>query len=119
MFSRKKLIVTTSAILIITALPAFGDWKEDAQAIDISGGEDHTLVLTKDKSVWACGSNGGRAFWRYYFGVLGTGSTEPGLIAKTLIRVLGGDMGTQYLEDINDVDAGWTHSLALDVNDFT
>ena len=27
-------------------------------------------------------------------------------------------MGTTYLQDINDVDAGWTHSLALDVNSF-
>jgi hypothetical protein len=25
---------------------------------------------------------------------------------------------SDYLEDINDIDAGWTHSLALDVNGF-
>ena len=118
MSSRKKLIVTTSAIVIITALPAFGDWKEDARAIDISGGEDHTLILTKDKGAWACGPNGGYAFGRYYYGVLGTGSTDYDLIGKTLIRVHGGDMNmpSGFLEDINDIDAGWMHSLALDVN---
>jgi alpha-tubulin suppressor-like RCC1 family protein len=27
-------------------------------------------------------------------------------------------MDTPYLQDIDDVDAGWTHSLALDVNGF-
>jgi len=113
----KQILVTVSIAVFITNI-AIADWREDAQAIDVSGGEDHTLVLTKDKTVWACGSNGGRAFWRDYFGVLGTGSTEHGLIAKTLIRVRGGDMGTQYLQDIGDIDAGWMHSLALDVNGF-
>ena len=50
-------------------------------------------------------------------GVLGTGSTGAGVIATTLVQVWKGDMNSpsDYLEDINDVDAGWKHSLALDV----
>lgn len=120
MFSRKKLIVTTSAIVIITALPAFGDWKEDARAIDISGGEDHTLILTKDKTVWACGPNGGYAFGQYYYGVLGTGSNVASMIKKSLVQVHKGGMSTptDYIEYIDDIDAGWMHSVALDVNSF-
>jgi len=118
MLSRKKLIVSITLIIIITGLTAFGAWKENAEAIDISGGEDHTLVLTNDKTVWACGPNGGYTFQRYYYGVLGTGSDYWGLAEQTLVRVHDGNMVTAsgYLEEIIDVSAGWKHSLALDVN---
>lgn len=112
--SRTAQIFITVSIVIFVTSSTFADWKEDAEAIDVSGGENHTLVLTKNKTSWACGPNGGPG---PYYGVLGTGSTDAGLIAKTLIRVLGGDMGTQYLQDINDVDAGWKHSLALESYD--
>jgi alpha-tubulin suppressor-like RCC1 family protein len=76
--------------------------------------------LTKDKSVWACGANGGYTFGYYYSGVLGTGSDDDALIENTLIRVWDGEMNTpsDYLENIDDIDAGWEHSLALDVNGF-
>ncbi|GAJ03852.1 unnamed protein product [marine sediment metagenome] len=103
--SRTNQILITVSVIIFSISPSFGDWKENAKAIDISGGENHTLVLTKNKTTWACGPNGSYQYPTYY-GVLGTGSTDPGLIAKTLIRVLAGDMGNQYLQDINDVDAG-------------
>jgi alpha-tubulin suppressor-like RCC1 family protein len=107
------LIVVSFIALSIN--PSFADWREDAKAIDISGGEDHTLVLTTNKWAWTCGPNGGPG---PYYGVLGTGSADPGLIAKTLVRVWDGDMNTpsDYLEDITDIGAGWKHSLALDVN---
>ena len=120
MFSRKKLIAGVLSLIIVVGNVAEADWKEDAQAIDISGGEDHTLVLTADKGPWACGPNGGYAFEQYYYGVLGTGSEDWGLKQKTLARVDDGDMNTpsDYLENIADIDAGWEHSLALDVNGF-
>jgi len=113
----------TNQILIIVSLivlsisPSFADWRENAKAIDISGGEDHTLVLTANKWAWACGPNGGPG---PYYGVLGTGSTSATLIAKTLVRVWDGTMKTpsDYLEDISDIDAGWKHSLALDLNTY-
>jgi alpha-tubulin suppressor-like RCC1 family protein len=74
--------------------------------------------LTADKGVWACGPNGGYAFWEYYYGVLGTGSEYWNLTQKTLVRVEEGDMNTpsDYLENIDAIAAGWMHSLALDVN---
>jgi len=101
--SRTKQILSTVSFIIFITNITFADWREDAQAVDISGGEAHTLVLTKDKWPWACGSNG----WYQ----LGTGDNDNRL---TLVRVHGGDMGSSYLQDINDVDAGWKHSLALE-----
>ena len=98
-----KQILTTVLFIIFVTSPTFADWKEGAKAIDISGGEDHTLVLTKNKWPWACGDN--------YWYQLGIGNNED---QKTLVRVHSGDMGTSYLQDINDVDAGWKHSLALE-----
>jgi len=118
MFSRKKLIVGVFSLIIVVGNVGEADWKEDAQAIHISGGEDHTLVLTENKFVWSCGSNGAYTFGQYRYGVLGTGSTDYSLIEETLTRVHGGAMNTAYLQDINDVSAGWLHSLALDVNGF-
>lgn len=115
--SRMKQILTTVLFIIFVSTPAFADWKEGAKAIDISGGEDHTLVLTKNKSVWACGPNGKPGYW---YGVLGTGSSDTTLVQKTLVRVWDGDMNTpsDYLEHISDIGAGWKHSLALDVNSY-
>ena len=50
MFSWKKLIVGVFSSIIVVGNVAEANWKEDAQAIGISGGEDHKLVLTKDKN---------------------------------------------------------------------
>ncbi|MBN2138823.1 MAG: hypothetical protein JW720_13525 [Sedimentisphaerales bacterium] len=109
--SRTTTIIITTSIVVFFTAPTFADWRDDARAISISGGEDHTLVLTRDKSLWASGPNGSSGA---YYGVLGTGSTNFYLTEKSLVRVLGGDMGTQYMEAINGVDAGWKHSLALE-----
>jgi len=83
---------------------------DSAAGIKVSGGENQTLVLTEDGFVWACGDSSS-----YQLGI-GEITTDQ----WTLIRVQDGDMNTasDYLEDINDIDAGWTHSLALDVNSF-
>lgn len=89
-------------LIVIVSSRAFGG--ESAVATDVSGGENHTLVLTASDSVWASGSN-------YYY-QLGTGNDRD---EWTLIRVHGlNNVG--YLEDIGDVDAGWKHSLALDAS---
>jgi len=108
MLSRKKLIIIISLIIFTTNL-TLADWKEDAKAIKISGGEDHTLVLTKNKWPWGCGDNSSYQ--------LGTGDPDG---RWTLVRVHKGDMASpsDYLEDINDIAAGWKHSLALDANRF-
>jgi len=116
--SAKRLTLSIVSFSILTGNMAFADWKENAKAIKVSGGEDHTLVLTENQVVWACGPNGAYTFGQYRYGVLGTGSNDPSLTKTTLVRVQGGAMNTPYLQDINDISAGWLHSLALDVNGF-
>lgn len=69
----KQILITVSFITLITNVTSAG-WREDAQAVDISGGEDHTLILTANKWVWACGDN-------YYY-QLGIGNNED---QKTLV----------------------------------
>jgi len=105
MLSGRKFITIILSIIIITGQPLIADWKEDAKAIDISGGEHHTLVLTKNKWPWACGNN-----YSYQLGI-GDDTTDQ----KILVRVHGPN-DVNFLDDIDDVDAGWSHSLALDVN---
>jgi len=115
MTAEKHFICIISLIIFIVSLPALADLKDDAKIIKISGGEAHTLVLTQNNWAWACGPNGDTD--PYYYGVLGTGSTSSSLFEKYLVRVHGVD-DVGFLEDINDVAAGWQHSLALDVNGF-
>jgi len=114
--SRSTLAITVLTVLTI-ALPAPAGWRDYSKAISISGGENHTLVVTDNNRAWACGPNGYRVEQEiYYYGVLGTGSDDPDLEEKMLVTIHGpGDAG--YLEGICDIGAGWQHSLALDVND--
>lgn len=80
---------------------------DDAKAIRISGGETHTMVLSANKWAWGCGDND--------YSQLGIGSGYQYADQRILVRVYGyNDAGR--LQDINDVAAGWKHSLALDVN---
>ncbi len=51
MLWRKHILITISLIILV-ANPTLANWKEDAKAIDISGGEDHTLVLTQNRWPW-------------------------------------------------------------------
>ncbi len=107
MSTHKHALVIGGLITLIGNGSSFGGWKDNAKGIDISGGEDHTLVLTANKWPWACGDNG----WYQ----LGIGNNQD---QKVLLRVLKGDTysTSDYLENIDDLDAGWRHSLALDVN---
>jgi len=107
MSAKKHLICIISLIIFIVSLPAFADLKDDAKVIRISGGESHTLVLTQNNWPWGCGDN--------YFYQLGIGNVTSD--QKFLVQVHGvDDIG--FLEDINDIAAGWKHSLALDVDGF-
>jgi len=109
--SRKKQVLIRISFIIFVTSSTFADWKDDAQAIDVSGGENHSLVLTKDNSVWTCGPNG-EPIWHTYYSVLGTGSTLYSLVETTLAPVRG-RKDVNYLEDINDVDADGRTPSAL------
>jgi alpha-tubulin suppressor-like RCC1 family protein len=108
MLSRTKVIIIllcTLSVRAISALPALID---DAEAIKISGGETHTMVLSANKWVWVCGDND--------YSQLGIGSAYQYADQRMLVRVHGfNDAGR--LGDINDIAGGWKHSVALDVND--
>jgi len=57
MSPNKRILIVVSLIILIANLPSVADVVEDAKAIDISGGENHTLVLTANKWPWACAHN--------------------------------------------------------------
>jgi alpha-tubulin suppressor-like RCC1 family protein len=82
MSGTKQILITVLLTIFVTS-PTFADWKENATAIDVSGGEDHTLVLTANKWAWGCGNN-------YYY-QLGIGNNQD---HKILVRVLKGDMNS-------------------------
>jgi len=78
------------------------------EAIGISGGEDHTLVVLQDGTVHACGDND---YWQ-----LGLGGSEKN--DEPLLKQVVDSAGTGYIENIAKVSAGWTHSLALDEDEY-
>jgi alpha-tubulin suppressor-like RCC1 family protein len=81
---------------------------EKAEVVKISGGEEHTLVVTADGYAWACGND---TFWQ-----LGIGGQGQGY-ETILVPVWGaGGQGT-FLGGIDEISAGWQHSLALDVDE--
>jgi len=79
---------------------------DDATVIKVSGGEFHTLIVTNNHYTWGTGNND--------FFQLGQGgtNTDPN---KLPCRIHGID-NVGFLDGINDVAAGYEHSLALDVN---
>ena len=92
------------AVVVITS-SAIASPYDNSRAVVVSGGEDHTLVLTADANLWACGDNG-----HYQLGI-GNTTTDQ----KLLVRVHGPN-DVNFLEDIIAMDAGWKHSHALDDN---
>ncbi len=96
----KKLFRWCLLMLFIMTGYSFGECRH---AVDVSCGEDHSLILTNNGSLWACGSNGLQA--------LGVGSSTSS--SPTPIQVKG-ENGEDYLSDIVGFDAGWKHSLACD-----
>ena len=48
--------VAISFVIIIAVISSAATGAESVIATKVSGGENHTLVLTESKYVWACGS---------------------------------------------------------------
>ncbi|MCL2089258.1 MAG: Ig-like domain-containing protein [Oscillospiraceae bacterium] len=68
--------------------------------IAVSAGQDYSLALKNDGTVWSWGANN--------FGQLGQSSTTPSITAPAQVRVSGG-----MLSNIIDIDAGTYHSAAV------
>ena len=102
-------LISLCLVLAFCNIALQAEIPDGARATSVSGGENHTLVLTAAETVWACGDNSSYQ--------LGIGNSTP---QGTLSQVLKGDMNspTPYIAYIDAVDAGWKHSLVLDVNGF-
>ena len=77
---------------------------ENAEVLQLAAGFFHDLVLLfdgKKKTVWAWGDN--------YHGQLGNSSRQS---SSTLVQVVG-ENGKGWLEDVEQIAAGFWHSLAL------
>jgi len=72
MSSLRRTLIVTSLIILTISTSALSDYKDDSKIAKISGGEDHSLILTENKWLWSFGANGGD----WYVGVLGTGSRD-------------------------------------------
>ena len=69
----------------------------------VSAGEDHSLALSDDKTLWSCGGASDNHYQ------LGLGSGVYHISTLTQVR---GENGSGYLRNIIAFDAGWYHSLA-------
>ena len=67
----------------------------------VSAGLDHTVALALDGTVWTWGNNDS--------GQLGDGSTQPSAV-PVKVKGIG---GTGYLEDVTQVSAGGSYSVAI------
>ena len=115
MSTHRQILIGLLGILFTCGIAA-ADYKDDSKVVKLSGGENHSLILTENKWLWAFGYNGGSEYDDYR-GILGTGSSQSNLKEHVPVRVHGqGDVG--FLEDINDFDAGYIHSLAVDINGY-
>jgi len=103
MLSRKSLLI---AVVLTFFISNISMAVMCARLKHVAAGENHSMALMDDNTLWACGSNG------FYQLGLGSGVTENVLSLK---QVLGED-GVGYLQNVATYDAGWFHSLAADAN---
>jgi len=103
--------VITLIILFVVATSVFADWKDGSKAMKVSAASndhDYSFVLTQNKSAFGAGDN--------YFYQLGLGNTQASQLTFIRVHDSNNNIG---LKDINDIAAGWTHSLFRDVNNIT
>ena len=90
-----RLRVTRTAVRSVAAMMALASFALPAAAQTAAGGENHTLILKSDGTVWAFGYNGA--------GQLGDSSTTS---RSTPVQVSG-------LSDVVAIAAGGNHSMAI------
>jgi len=57
MLFRKRLILGVISLATITIITLTSDAAQETTATKVSGGENHTLVLTENNAVSGCGEN--------------------------------------------------------------
>lgn len=48
MLGNKQTFSIGLLLIAVFVLPSRGDYRDDSKAVKVSGGEDHTLILTAD-----------------------------------------------------------------------
>jgi uncharacterized repeat protein (TIGR01451 family) len=78
-----------------------------ARLKSVSAGEDHSLALADNGTLWACGGSS------INHKQLGLGSDVHDVLS---LRQVLGEGGNGHLQNVATYDAGWKHSLAADAN---
>jgi len=103
MLSKRTLLILSVLSLLISNVSMA---VMCAKLEKVSAGEDHSLALMDDNTLWACGG-------KIDCYQLGLGGNVYAILS--LKQVLG-ENGVGFLEDVVTFDAGWFHSLAADSN---
>lgn len=103
MLSRKSLLI---AVVLTFFISNISMAVMCARLKHVSGGEDHTLALMDDNTLWACGGS---------FNNHNQLGLDGAYNVLSLQQVLGED-GEGFLQNVATYDAGWYHSLAADAN---
>jgi alpha-tubulin suppressor-like RCC1 family protein len=91
-------------VRVLAGMQGGGTYLHDIQ--QISAGDGYSLFLDKDGRVFAVGDN--------TYGQLGIGIAGANEYRLTPVQVAGGEMGTEYLENIVSIAAGYYHAIAVD-----
>src|SRR3989339_1897846 len=100
-----RKIITVIVVLYFANI-AFAASSICARLTKVSAGEDHSLALADDGSLFACGGSYGNY-------QLGLGGNAYNILSLQQVR---GENGIGYLKNIVAFDAGWYHSLAADAD---
>jgi len=103
MISKKSLLIAVAISLFLSNISMA---VLCARLEAVSAGENHTLALMDDNTLWACGGSNGD----YQLGLGGNVYNVPSL------QQVKGENGSGYLQNVATFDAGWYHSMAADSN---
>jgi len=104
MLSGKSFLSVALYILFITNT---GNAVMCPRLKSVSAGEDHTLALMDNNTLFACGGSS------INYKQLGLGS---GVYGVSSLKQVKGENGVGFLKNVVTYDAGWKHSLAADVD---
>jgi alpha-tubulin suppressor-like RCC1 family protein len=85
-----RILLIAGCFLILFTLVPFADAHTPIPVAKVSGGEDHTLILTEANTVWSCGYNSNSSLFVPTY-VLGDGTDKDRYIP---VQVYDGNMNT-------------------------